>query len=87
MKKKQIVNMILAIIFLVLTLILPVRGLMQSNNYAKEAKERGEVVFNESRRNKSARNAQYIMLFLFGSLTLVFGVKAIKKEKNPNEVG
>ena len=43
------------------------------------------MVFNDEDVNAGARSAQYIMLFLFGSLTLVFAWRAIKPAKRPAE--
>ena len=78
MQRKRAINAALAVIFLVLTLAIPVRGLLSSRDAAAEARARGTVVFNDEDYNAGARSAQYIMLFLFGSLTLVVGWRTIK---------
>ncbi len=78
MKRTKAINAVLAVVFLVLTLALPVRGLLSSRDVAADARARGTVVFNDEDVNAGARSAQYIMLFLFGSLTLVFAWRAIK---------
>lgn len=78
MQRTKVINTVLAVVFLVLTLAMPVRGLLSSRDAATEARARGSVVFNDEDVNGGARSADYIMLFLFGSLTLVFGWRAIK---------
>jgi hypothetical protein len=57
---------------------MPVRGLLSTRDVAADARAGGTVVFNDDDVNAGARSAQYIMLFLFGSLTLVFAWRAIK---------
>lgn len=81
MKRAKIVNAVLAVVFLVLTLALPVRGLMSSRDAGAEVSARGTPVFNNEDVNAGAQTTQYIMLFLFGSLTLVFAWRAIKPAK------
>jgi hypothetical protein len=78
MKRTRAINALLAVVFLVLTLAMPVRGLLSSRNVAADVKARGTVVFSDEDVNAGAKSAQYIMLFLFGSLTLVFAWRAIK---------
>ena len=73
MKKK---NIILMVVFLILTLVFPVRSFLFPVDYGQNAIDRGEVVFNKETRNEAFKYTQYIMLFLFGSLTLVYGYKA-----------
>jgi len=77
MKQSRLINTIVAVIFLVLTLAMPVRGLLDSRDVAAEAAARGTVVFNAEEVNSAARTADFIMLFLFGSLTLVFAWRAM----------
>ena len=84
MKRTRIINVVLAVLFLALTLAIPVRGLMSSRDLAADAAARGAVVFDADQYNAGARSAQYIMLFLFGSLTLVFAWRAITaKDRRP----
>lgn len=83
MKRSRIINAVLAIIFLALTLALPVRGLLSSRDVAAGAAARGTVVFNSEDVNSGAKSAQYIMLSLFGSLTLVFVWRALKQATRP----
>ena len=83
MKRTRVINAVLAVVFLVLTLAVPVRGLLSSRDVAADVKVRGRVVFNEEDVNAGAKSAQYIMLFLFGSLTLVFAWRAIKPASRP----
>jgi hypothetical protein len=78
MTKPRIINGVLAIVFLSLTLALPVRGLMSSGNAAADMSARGTTVFNPEDVNSGAKSADYIMLALFGALTLVFAWRAIK---------
>ena len=85
MKRTQAVNAVLAVVFLVLTLAMPVRGLMSSRDVAAHVRAGGGVVFNDEDVNAGAKSAQYIMLFLFGSLTLVFAWRAIKPANRPAE--
>jgi hypothetical protein len=72
-------NIILCIVFLALTIFFPINGLLQNRDHGQEAIDRGEVVFNENNRNRGAKTAQYGMLFLFGSLTLVYGFRIFQK--------
>ena len=44
---------------------------------------RGKVGFNEEDVNAGTRSAKFVMLFLFGSLTLVFAWRAIKPANRP----
>ena len=81
MKRTQIINAALAVVFLVLTLAMPVRGLLSSRDVAADAAA-GTVVFNAEDVN-SGEDWQYIMLFLFGSLTLVFAWRAFKPPNRP----
>jgi hypothetical protein len=83
MKRTQAINVVLAVVFLVLTLAVPVRGLLSSRDVAADARARGTVVFNDEDVNAGARSAQYVMLFLFGSLTLVFAWRAVKAANAP----
>jgi hypothetical protein len=83
MQRRRAINTVLAVVFLVLTLAMPVRGLLSSRDVAAEVRARGTVVFNDEDVNAGARSAQYIMLFLFGSLTLVFAWRAIKQATPP----
>jgi hypothetical protein len=83
MKRTRAINAVLAVVFLVLTLAMPVRGLLSSRDAADDARAHGTVVFNDEDVNAGARSAQYIMLFLFGSLTLVFAWRAIKSASPP----
>ncbi len=83
MKRTRIINAVLAVVFLVLTLAMPVRGLLSSRDVAADVAARGTVVFNAEDVNSGARSARYIMLFLFGSLTLVFAWRAIKPAGRP----
>jgi hypothetical protein len=78
MNRARVKNTILALLFLILTLVLPVRGLLSSRDVAADAAASGTVVFNADDVNAGARSANYIMLFLFGSLTLVFAWRAVK---------
>ena len=83
MQRTRLINAVLAVIFLVLTLAMPVRGLLSSRDVAADVRARGTVVFNDEDVNAGAKSAQYIMLFLFGSLTLVFAWRAIKPANRP----
>jgi hypothetical protein len=83
MQGTRAINAVLAVVFLALTLALPVRGLLSSRNPAADARARGTVVFNNEDVNAGAKSAQYVMLFLFGSLTLVFAWRAIKGGRPP----
>jgi hypothetical protein len=83
MKHTRAINAVLGVIFLALTLAMPVRGLMSSRDVAADVRARGGVVFNDEDVNAGAKSAQYIMLFLFGSLTLVFAWRAIRPAKRP----
>jgi hypothetical protein len=83
MQRTRAINAALAVVFLALTLPLPVRGLLSSRDAAANVRARGEVAFNDEDVNAGARSAQYIMLFLFGSLTLVFAWRAIKSPGRP----
>ena len=83
MKRPRIINAVLAVVFLALSLALPVRGLLSSGDVAADAAARGTVVFNAEDVNAGAKSAQYIMLFLFGSLALVFAWRAIKPPSPP----
>jgi len=78
MKRARLINGVLAIVFLLLTLTLPVRGLVSSGNPAADAVARGTPVFNAEDVNSGAKSADYIMLFLFGALTLVFGRRSFR---------
>jgi hypothetical protein len=78
MKRTRIINGILAIAFLALTLALPVRGLTSSRIAAADVAARGTTVFNSEDVNSGAKSADYIMLALFGALTLVFAWRTIK---------
>ena len=62
---KRILNIVLCVVFLALLIALPVRNLLFT-----------EVPDNA--RGEGFAMASYVMLFLFGSLTLVFGFRAIK---------
>jgi hypothetical protein len=83
MKRTRVVNAVLAVVFLALTLALPVRGLLSSRDVAADVAASGTVAFNAEDVNSGAKSAQYIMLFLFGSLTLVFAWRAIKPANRP----
>jgi hypothetical protein len=83
MRRQRAINAVVAVVFLALTLAMPVRGLLSSRDAAADARARGTVVFNDEDVNAGARSAQYIMLFLFGSLTLVFAWRAIKPASRP----
>jgi hypothetical protein len=78
MKRSRIINSILAVVFLVLTLALPVRGLISPGNPAARVAANGTTVFDAADVNSGAQSADYIMLCLFGALTLVFVWRAIK---------
>lgn len=61
----RILNIVLSVVFLTLLIALPVRNLLFT-----------EVPDNA--RGEGFAMASYVMLFLFGSLTFVFGFRAIK---------
>lgn len=77
MKRNRPVNAILACAFLALTLAMPLRGLLSNRDVAADVQAGGGVVFNAADVNSGARTANYIRLFLFGSLTLVFAWRAL----------
>jgi hypothetical protein len=83
MNRTRVIYAVLAVVFLVLTLAMPVRGLLSSRDVAADVRARGTVVFNDEDVNAGARSGQYIMLFLFGSLTLVFAWRAMKPANRP----
>lgn len=56
----------------------PVRFLVSPPDVASNLKERGTVVFDDEGAQAGAEQAAWVMAFLFGSLTLVFGWRAIK---------
>lgn len=62
---RRILNIVLCIVFLAMLIALPIRNLLFT-----------EVPDND--RGEAFAFASYVMLFLFGSLTLVFGFRAIK---------
>lgn len=62
---KRILNLVLCVVFLFLLIALPILNLLFT-----------EVTDNT--RGDAFAFASYVMLFLFGSLTLVFGLRAIK---------
>jgi len=78
MKRARLINGVLAIAFLLLTLALPVRALVSLGNSAADVASRGTPVFNAEDVNSGAKSADYIMLFLFGALTLVFGWRSLR---------
>ncbi len=84
MKRTRFINALLAVVCLVLTLAIPVRGLLSSRDVAADVAASGTVVFNAEEVNSGARSAQYILLFLFGSLTLVFAWRAVKPPDRPS---
>ncbi len=62
---KRILNAVLCLICLSLLIALPVRNLLFTD-------------IPDNARGEGFATASYIMLFLFGSLTLVFGYRTIK---------
>jgi len=85
-KHARVLNIILASVFLILTLAIPIRGLLSTRDVAAEAQARGHVVFDADNVNSAARTTDYILLFLFGSLTLVYAWRALKPAPRPSNL-
>ena len=66
---KRILNSVLCVVFLVLLVAMPIRNLLFTE-------------IPDNARGEGAAMASYVMLFLFGALTLVFAVRAIKGDKS-----
>lgn len=76
MKYNRTLNVVLMIVSLALLIALPVRNLVFPQDAAANVAASGGVVFDPDQVNKGAALATWVMLFLFGSLTLVFGWRA-----------
>lgn len=76
-KHNRVLNGVLMVIFLALTLALPVRNMVWPRDAVESIRARGGHVFNEEDVRSSATSFNYITLGLFGSLTLVFGWRAL----------
>ena len=63
--KKRVLNIVLCVVSIVLMVALPLRNLAW-------------VDIPSTARGEAAILASYVMLFLFGSLTVLFGVRAAK---------
>lgn len=68
--RKRLINAALALLFFVVTLVVPVKNLLSIGPAAGE-REEGRIV------------ASYVMLFLFGALTIVFLVRALRSSERP----
>ena len=62
---KRILNSVLCVVFLVLLVAMPIRNLLFTD-------------IPDNARGEGSAMASYVTLFLFGALTLVFAVRAIK---------
>lgn len=82
MKQSRPLNIILMIVSLALLIALPVRNLLFPGDPAADVAASGGVVFDPDQVNEGAALATWVMLFLFGSLTLVFGWRAFGPTKS-----
>lgn len=78
---------LLSLACLFIVIVKPIANLLSDRNPGREAAESGAAIFDEQSVNGGYQSANYIMLFLFGSLCLVFLWRAIRTEKSqPKEV-
>jgi hypothetical protein len=80
-KHNRVLNGFLALVFLMLTLLFPVPGILHAHQAAARVAASGKVVFDSDNVNSSAKTTSYIILFLGASLTLIFGYRAIQPAK------
>ena len=82
MKHNRPLNIVLMIVCLALLIVLPLRNLMFPEDVAAGIEASGGVVFNPDDVNASAEWTNWVMLFLFGSLTCVFAWRAFGPSKS-----